>query len=365
MANPAADIKQSGFTLIEMIITLGLFSLVMMGVHAAYQQQQKVTSREYRIAESEVELGIALRLLDRDIRMAGYGLARDYPGFVFNPRAIRVVNQANNLVVTADASPDTDPDVLRLMGTALGIMSRASSGWTFMDTAAPSFAVWGDSREDVRSDATGRDVVILMEPTTRTLLRQDNHWRFLYDPSQSGIDRLRSIPDNISFDSPVEGTLLYGLYTAGATEATQPYYATQYYIGGTSPVVCAPGTNSLLRSESRMMENPTGGDPLLACVLDFQVVLGLDTNEDGSIDLFESAGGVAAGYSQRDLSRRLKQIQAFVLVQVGPRDNDYTYPAPAIFVGTNGIGRTVNLTAEQRRYRWRIASLPVTPINIR
>jgi hypothetical protein len=117
-------------------------------------------------------------------------------------------------------------------------------------------------------------------------------------------------------------------------------------------------------------------EPLLACVRDLQVVFGIDASspEDGIIDVWDNGGALASSYDYQALKRRLKQVRVYILVQNGNRDADYLYANPedaanpdSIRVGdvNLGIGRDITLTAEQRRYRWRLIALSITPRNLR
>lgn len=131
--------------------------------------------------------------------------------------------------------------------------------------------------------------------------------------------------------------------------------------------MCAPGTSNLLRAESRTSAAPTGGTPVMACL---QVAIGLDTDEDGAIDDWDNGGAKAALYDSRQLRKNLKQVRLYALVQSGGRDADYTWPSAKIRVGegtlgAGGTGRDVTLTAAQRKYRWRMLTMKITPRNIR
>jgi hypothetical protein len=174
--------------------------------------------------------------------------------------------------------------------------------------------------------------------------------------------------------------LLYGLSRppqSGEPEMPRPYYIVQYRLGGASadmPAICSKGTRSLQRVE---MSDGESIEPLLACVRDFQVSFGLDTDDDGTIDTWDpiSTGNFQADtYDLKTLKRRLKQVRVYILVQAGNRDPDYMYSNPdnpakpnTIRVGDSmlGTGRDITLTADQRRYRWRVMTISVTPRNIK
>jgi prepilin-type N-terminal cleavage/methylation domain-containing protein len=357
-------LSNKGFTLIEIFVSMAIFAIIVTAVYEAFISQMKHSAREYKIAESEMELGIAKNIIGRDLAMAGFGLADDYSAVSgFNiPRPVRF-----------RAAPYT----LILTGTALGLRSRAAQGWTYMSSVdvgnVPSFHTWNDAREDVRTDPGGivnrNDAVIIMEPSTKKLLAQGAEWLFRYNGSTNA--NLTTLSGNADYTNSTIGTLVYGLHRADETPATQPYYAVSYYLddGSNNPSVCAPNTFSLMRAESDTTDytagTPAGGNRILACVRDFQVAPCLDTDGDGAVDNWDPTA--ANGYDVQTLKKALKQIKMYILVQAGNRDNGYTYPDQSIRVGdiSLGTGRIINLTDEQRRYRWRLVSLSVTPRNVR
>jgi hypothetical protein len=123
------------------------------------------------------------------------------------------------------------------------------------------------------------------------------------------------------------------------------------------------------------MTNGESIEPLLACVRDIQVAFGIDVSSpgDGIIDLWDNGGNISASYGHQEIRQRLKQVRLYILVQNGNRDPDYLYANPEnpthperIRVGDSnlGIGRDVSLTADQRRHRWRLIAVTVTPRNL-
>lgn len=361
-----------GTTLAELLITLAIFSAVMAGVYSVYTVYVDHATREYRLAQSEIETVIAKNMIERDIMMAGYGLADDYSGLTFTPDPLPLgatdaivpgstVNPAGGTYPTTGL---TGADSLYMMGTALGIYSRASQGWTYLRQVSPAeFQGWGDIREDVQEN----DRVIYIEPNTRALIADGTAWRFIYPsaPSFSGGEG--------------RGALLYGLSRpprGSGSEIPRPYYVVQYRLGGNAsdmPKTCARGTRSIQRVE---IVNGESIEPLLACVRDIQVAFGVDSSspEDGIIDVWDNGGTLLSAYDRQAIKSRLKQVRVYILVQNGNRDADYLYANPdnpgnpeRIRVGdmSLGIGRDISLTAEQRMYRWRLVFMTITPRNLR
>jgi prepilin-type N-terminal cleavage/methylation domain-containing protein len=337
-----------GITLVELLIALTIFSVVMAGVYSLYINQVKHSTKEYKLAEHEMEFGIAKNIFERDIMMAGYGIADNYGSLPHDPIPI----------AASDAPSQATFDSIRLRGTAVGIFSRTSQGWSYITDNGPpvTFQTWSDSRENI----VAGDRVIYMHPATREILTEGLTAIFTFPASPSGPDK---------------GTLVYGIHS---DSAALPYIVAEYVVGGTPPLFCASGAKNLLRAESRNSDPPLPGnrEPVLNCVLDFQVAFGLDSGfeEDGLIDLWDNGGTQAAAYDRRTLKKRLKQVRIYVLVQAGNRDPGYTYSNPDNLANPNtvrvgdsalGTGRDVVLTPEQRKYPWKVIAVNVTPRNLR
>ncbi len=368
------------------MVVLVIFSVVMAGLYSAYSVSMRQGVKEYRLAESEMELQIAKSIIERDIAMAGFGLAYDYSAVSasINPLAVQAQN--------------SDPDTLTLTGTAIGRSSRTAQAWSYNLVSSPSLSTdlrsWGttttyngtqpyDSSEDLR----GFDRVIYMDPNTKKIMAASGNndktartWLFTYPPNEAS----SYITPTTSIDP---GTLVYGLQSkTSGTTADLPYYTVTYDLGGASfPSNCVGGSQSLLRSEGAISSGSGNPQPILNCVLDFQVAFGLDTNEDGTIDCWDNGGVEASGYSSTTLRTRLKQVKVYILVQQGNFDPNFTYSNPdtsdtaltpnQIRVGDlsliscpssgPGVGKVVPLNDRQRKYRWRVITITGTPRNMR
>jgi len=326
------------------MISLCIFSVVMVAALWAYISLSRHSANEYRLAESGVETEIAKNVIERDIMMAGYGLADDYGGLSLSPLPI-------------EAEDDHAGDTLLLRGTAIGILSRSAQGWSFVRDGSPmSFQQWDDARENISPG----DRVIYVDPSSREILTSGSKAVFKYPqtPSSAG-----------------SGTLVYGLHS---DNAALPYYSVEYSLGGTPPAVCAPGTLNLLRAESKDNDPPVPGNrkPIMNCVLDLQVALGLDTDDDGMIDMWDpaQAGIFESGkYDIKTQRKRIKQVRVYILAQNGNFDRDYIYSNPddeanpdTVWVGDTRLetGGSAHLTPIQRKYRWRVVSISVAPRNL-
>lgn len=66
--------EDSGFTLIEILITMAVVSIIMVAVIAAFNIQQKSQVKQQLIAEVQQNARAAMYMIARDIRMTGFGL---------------------------------------------------------------------------------------------------------------------------------------------------------------------------------------------------------------------------------------------------------------------------------------------------
>lgn len=359
-----------GFSLVELMVTMVIFGILMTGIFQAYIVQMRNTTREYGIAESDIDRSVGQGIINRDIFMAGYGLADDYAGAIHPVTGI--ASYAPWALQATDGSTSA-PDTLTLMGTALGMNSQQAQHWSYVTEFTGinvKLKSWSDSREDIQDD----DNVILIDSATKRLLTGTGspNWLFRFDAHDVAVP---TDDEFVGWSDPRSGTVAYALYDSGGTPAaTQPYYAVRYYLSSANGDGCAPGVKNLQRAESRTTETPDGNNAdsnaVIPCVADFQVAIGLDTNNDREIDLWQNGGvTTAGGYDPARLNRSLRQVRVYALTQIGDRDNFYTYPSPTIQVGDPslgaGVGRTFTLSAAQRKYRWRVIRFIAVPRNIR
>ncbi len=352
---------QKGFSLLETLVSIAIFSLMTAAVYSTYMAQVKHTAREYQMARSDMDIQVAKTLMDRDIMTAGFGLASDF-GAMPDAEAVTLAAETRAIRVIKGAAA-TDPDAIILMGTALGIESRIPQGWTVSDGIAAPYRVWDDEPRD--NLVTG-DLAVAINPDTRKIASPASPWLETYN---TGVNA--ALP---------AGTSLYGLRGVSSDplpfgEFAMPHYWVMYslYTPGEPDTYCAPGTLRLGRKETwQRTAAPNGAwgrnDPFIPCVLNMQVALGLDTNEDQVVDIWDDGGGSAAGLSASILNEQVKQIRVYILVQASDRDANYSHPSP-VLVGDNdlGVGTTITLKAnlEQEKYRWELLTSVVTPRNIR
>lgn len=74
---PSLSLDRRGFTLIEVLAAVAIFSIVLTAVFATFTFQAQSYTTQSRVAEMQQNLRVSLDTLLRDIRMAGYGINSD------------------------------------------------------------------------------------------------------------------------------------------------------------------------------------------------------------------------------------------------------------------------------------------------
>jgi len=197
--------------------------------------------------------------------------------------------------------------------------------------------------------------------------------------------------------------MVYGLMDDNSPDFRMPFNRTDFFIGknlstNIVPPFCAERTGVLYKATVNHGSS-TGGAytyiPLLDCVADMQVVLGWNTDlltPAGTSEIIPKATGVNAYSSLSDVSggavtaspasaagdianwlitprtlrEQLKIVKIYILAQEGKRDSNYNAPA-TIDLGdltANGFKKTYTLTAEQRKFRWKVYRIVVSPKNL-
>lgn len=68
-------VKNKGFTLIEILVSLAILGIVLAGIYSVYNMQHKSYIVQEQVAEMQQSERVALQMITRDIRMAGLGLS--------------------------------------------------------------------------------------------------------------------------------------------------------------------------------------------------------------------------------------------------------------------------------------------------
>jgi prepilin-type N-terminal cleavage/methylation domain-containing protein len=345
--------RASGFSLLELMIALAIVAFVLaaastffIGVVKQYKVQSKIT-------ESNVEGILGLELLRQDLESLGYGLPwNNLPAY--NEASSGDLNDdgaAPRAVVSLDASTrgiNNGSDYLVIKSARVG-MDNAAGKWTTLRTG-PVTRNWGPAEENLASG----DRVIVLAPGGSNVDQ-----RVLLTPV-AGTDF-----GNLSAYVPDDDFRTNIVYGIGSQTTRFPFNRADYNIVGDSeyptPRQCAPNTGTLVKRVVKhsdgALDNPL---PLLDCVADLQVIFGLDNNADRMVDSWSTD---VSFLPAADLRSQLVEVRVHILAQSGQRDDSYIYPQDNVYVGSEGSGRSFDVSG-YRNYRWKQYTIVANPKNL-
>ena len=148
-ARSAGRRGRGGFSMIEMLISLSVFSMVLVGLHRLALSSERSQEIGSRITHVNQDLRAALEIISRDLRMAGSGFAgipvqtangsaREVifpitPGYTFSDDTDSVsvlagFGDATTVLAEEMAAPSSDIDCLSLDGFAAGDLLVITDG---------------------------------------------------------------------------------------------------------------------------------------------------------------------------------------------------------------------------------------------
>jgi prepilin-type N-terminal cleavage/methylation domain-containing protein len=117
-----------GFTLVELIVVIGMFSIVMAAIYSVFVRSNRVYITQEEVVAAQQEARSALEILGREIRMAGLIAADNKPGgfdminaaaWAANPDSaieiatVDVANRTTTLAFKSDLDDDGNTDAVR------------------------------------------------------------------------------------------------------------------------------------------------------------------------------------------------------------------------------------------------------------
>ncbi len=105
-------LNKQGFTLVELLVAMGISGVVMAGIYTVYSSQQKSYVAQEQMAAMQQNLRAAMYVMEREIRMAGYDPTREVVGGAgiqtAGPNTINFTLDITDNPGTGDADGDTD-----------------------------------------------------------------------------------------------------------------------------------------------------------------------------------------------------------------------------------------------------------------
>lgn len=387
--------NEHGFTMTELLITMAVFVLTIAAATSIFVPLIGQFKQQSRIAEAQIEGVVGLDLLRRDIEQAGFGLpwnipteitkatyqeASDDPApLTFPPSDYNDAPNAPRAIFSDDNVGLNNSDYLVIKATSVASHDAAMK-WAYVvqqevgGATKSDVKAWGKSVEDLNPT----DRVIVLIPS-----RGENNQRILVNSGGVFSVQFQGVPD--SAFSPSTERDLYLVYGVDPmNDLRMPFNRADYYLarsGVTVPPRCAPGTGILVKSLIRHSDGRRDtGIPILDCVADFQVVFGVDNDDDGDFELGTDDGysGDIAGLTAAQVRQRVKEVRVYILAHEGQKDVTYdassTYPdgkiqLPASPDPAAGSGTTFDFedrdVTDWQHYRWKVYRMVVKPNNLR
>lgn len=406
---------EDGFTLIELIVVMGIFLTLMLITSETFKTIANQSSQQSKSLETQIEGLVGLEVFRSDLEQIGFGLPWAFPVTI-------TYNEANLDASTKPAanywpsgsaesfndSTGTPPRAVLSGNTKFNYDSNnigasylviKSTATATNDTAKKWTSValkygggrlvrtWNNATRDLQAD----DRVIVVKnnlsstPPTRELMAPSG-------TSFSAKFAHYSVLTNTVASRPVrEGDTfqVYGVAVPSTTYPEQvrmPFNRSDYFITASNvPAGCAPNTGVLYKASIDQSPSTTSGGgynpiiPLLDCVADMQVVYGVGSAGSSAVSLHEDTtnfmtrinGAADKAGAVRD---QLKEIRVYILAQDGKRDLLYNYPSRYVAVGesfdggTTLLGRSFDLQtligSGWNNYRWKVYTIVVRPKNL-
>jgi len=349
--------KQKGFTLIELLVAISLFIVIITAVLKSFSLILKTQLRQGNIAKTSIEEGISLEVLRKDIEMAGFGLPWDMNGISYeeavndssytpDPATFNDApsNPPRAFVISDNGNTSANNSDVLVIKSSVASLSNVTQRWGYVSNDG------GNIQYNPLSPQTASSGYFGVLDIERRLEKMN------YQPS--------SITTPSFVDDLDEGSI-YLAFGISTSNPRMPFNRADYYLKKPDtgfPERCCPTTYELYRATINQSNGRRNFQPILDCVKDFQVVFGLDNNEDGTIDSWSSTLPNTAS----DIRNKLKQVRVFILYQEGSKDINYSFSGK-IELGDSNTGtiKTFIPSGDEIHYRWKVLRLVVDPLNLK
>jgi len=375
------DQKQSGFTMVELLITMGIFVLAIAAISGVFIPLLSQFKQQSRAAETQIEGIVGVDILRRDINSAGYGLLWGIPSGVTYQEAANApastYNDATTGIPRGILSGDnitatgilTGTDYLVIKATNIAL-NDAAPKWTDVlvhSGGGKTVRSWGSSVEDLNTN----DRVIVLNPHSRTLSTDGTNFTAQFN--------FANFPDAYLTTTNVT-YVVYGVDTPSGTNLRMPYNRADYFVRTVGvPVRCAPNTGVLTKAIVSQVDGTltSGATPLLDCVADMQVDYWLDTNGDGSIE-WPPLNDIS-GLTAQQIRDQLREVRVYIVAHEGQHDPNFDFSQNNTREDLRAVeslgasSRTLTFTNLKTRvgdpaykqYRWKLYTIIAKPRNLK
>lgn len=376
----AVNNKQSGFSLIELLIATVILAIVVMMSSDLFTIVIAQSGQQTKVAGSGMDSLIALRTLRYDIEHAGFGLperfqntdieyseaddpdhpaAKDYNDSEKNvPRSIVLgknagLNGSDYLVIKST-----------IVGSTIPGKGNTAQKWTYI-IQGDQPKQWGSPSADPAKDLTNGDRVIVIKPkldanSQNELVMKEKDFFMSYKADAN------ALPTEFKPQKPGEKFIIYGVDPN--TDPRMPFNRADYYIAwnaGTTSPSCAPKTGTLYKATVNQGNTSGGGGlltamPIMDCVADMRVIFRRDANGNG-FAADDPPSNDLNGLTAKQIRESVQEVRVDILAQEGQRDPSYTHTPSTISVGDASFNLAATIGAGWQNYRWKVYTITVNP----
>ena len=383
--------RQTGLSLVELMITMVIFVLVIAAASNIFTGLLTQFKQQSKIAETSIEGVIGLQMLRWDRGQAGYGLPYDMGSADYDEAANDGTTTQDDTAFNDAGATDAPPravltgtvaaggnglpntyvsDVLVLKATNIAMNDTARKWASVSNTGAANIiSTWTNIATGnplTEENLAAGDNVTVVRPTTgpgqRVLINSGGNFY-----TTTAVLTSAFFPTVDSYETYI----VYGISPSTVTPR-MPFNRTDYYVRrpATMPTHCAPQTGVLYKASVNHADGMLTEFPLLDCVAAMKIVLASDSNGDGITDNYTTAGAwpvlTGAGATPAaDIRSQLKEVRVYIVTHEGQRDSTFTYPTPNLTVTDPDAGALLTYPLPDRNYRWKLYTMVLKPYNLR
>ncbi|OAQ20718.1 Type IV fimbrial biogenesis protein PilW [Thermosulfurimonas dismutans] len=333
--------------MIEILVALVISFLALGALYESYLAILRAKKQQEKIAETNFQVLMALEFLRKDIELAGFGMPRDIS--ISNLTYEEAISSSTCSPDYFNSSTNSTPkpidlggnycnnsDYLVIRSSAANLDKNTSRKWayTYYDGSGWRITSLGTL------DFSTNDRCVALDHQKSLI-----NWNFSCN--------------NFSGSNISE---IYYLFGINDSPLRMPFNRVDYFLKKPSslPYRCYQATYELYRGEIQHSNGDVNEQPILDCVLSFQVIVGRDTNNDNIIDAWSKD---LSSLSATQVFEEVKEIDIYIIYQEGQRERKEVFDSDIIRINyPDGTYDDINIPS--KNYRWKLIEIKVKPFNL-
>ncbi|MBI4685723.1 MAG: prepilin-type N-terminal cleavage/methylation domain-containing protein [Nitrospirae bacterium] len=310
---------KKGVTLVELMITLVIFTIIISMIYSVYNAFLKQATSERKTAKTEMDVINVSWPLIKEIQSAGFGV----PSFSCSPDSYRcscgLAVVGNDLIIHSTAAGD----------------SEHAGKWSYISGSTCGVTGLPNATTD-----PGENNVVVTNNTDKSRLGTT---------TVAAGNTLASCGSN-------ESNIAYWYNAGGDIECYETIYALDTYDAGARPAMCESNTRRLSRS-SRTIANAPIRQTILDCVFGADTSTPADTGFNYRFGCISAAGALTWQTGTDCGTSKLRLVKIGVVVQSSTRRDIQSPATITLFEGLrDSTGASLEVALDlttQRDYKWR------------